>query len=44
MGLVQQVGFPTYQCGNIFDLVITKVGSKINIIRCTLGHSYQIIK
>ena len=49
MGLVQHVGFSTHQCRNILDLVITKVGSKVNIIRCTPGsfisdHKAVIVK
>ena len=36
MGLIQYIGFYTHQCGNIPDLVITKVGSKFVTIKCTL--------
>ena len=37
VGLVQYVGFSTHQCGNILDLIITEVGGKVDIIRCTTG-------
>ena len=44
MSLVQHVGSSTHQCGNILYLVITKVASKVDIIRCTLRPFISIIK
>ena len=49
MGLVKHVDFSTDKCGNIFNLVITGVGSKVDIIRCTPGqfrshHKAVIVK
>ena len=47
--LVQHVGFSTHHCSNILHLVITEVGSKVNIITCNLGpfisdHKAVIVK
>ena len=49
MGLVQYVGFSTHKCGNILDLVILEVLSKVDIMRCNPGpfisdHKIVIVK
>ena len=35
LGLEQHVNFPTHKAGNTLDLVMTELGSKLEVTRCS---------
>ena len=37
LGLKQHIYFPTHRVGNTLDLVITELGSKLEVTKCSPG-------